>query len=204
MPGATRWSAPVWMHCIPPTLNENMKLLLLVTALSCALLPIHAETVPQDTVELKGLREQYHADLIAATKPIQDRYLARLQMLLRSYTQRGDLAAALAVQRELDALKGAQSEADTPTRHATQVAMPGGTWTWVSTDPGDATTIEFDGNGTGSHGARSNTKWKVTGDGEITIIHPTKGTAVIHLDADMKAFTGTGYNGKPVSGKRFR
>ena len=56
----------------------------------------------------------------------------------------------------------------------------------------------------GSHGARGNIKWEVTTNREITITHPTKGTAVIRLAADSKSFRGAGYDGKPVSGKRMK
>ena len=76
-----------------------------------------------------------------------------------------------------------------------------GTWIWKSTDSADRGTIDFAKDGTGSHGARNNTKWQVTGDREITIKHATKGTAVIHLNIGSMTFTGKGYNDRPVSGK---
>ena len=94
--------------------------------------------------------------------------------------------------------------ADEPGHRSTQKALVGGTWTWVCSDPSDQGTIQFAEDGTGSHGARGNIKWEVTTNREITITHPTKGTAVIRLAADSKSFRGTGYDGKPVSGKRMK
>lgn len=165
---------------------------------------LHAETAPKETLELKSLREQYQGDIAAAVKPIQERYVLRLQTLLRTYTQHGDLAGALAVQQELDSLKAAKPEEDTEGHRATKAAMIGGTWTWETALRGDATTIQFGSDGTGSHGARGNTKWRVTGENEVTITNPAKGTAVIHLEGDRKSFTGTGYDGKAVKGKRLQ
>ena len=89
-----------------------------------------------------------------------------------------------------------------PSHRAVKAAIVGGTWVWQSTDPSDQSTIQFADDGTGSHGGRGNTKWEVTGSRKITIVHNRKGTAVIHLSPDSKSFEGTGYNGKPVSGKR--
>jgi len=93
---------------------------------------------------------------------------------------------------------------DEPVHRSTRTAIAGGTWTWVSTDPSDQNTIQFGADGTGSHGARGNIKWEATANREITITHPTKGQAVVRLNADTQSFRGTGYNGKPVTGKRMK
>jgi hypothetical protein len=75
---------------------------------------------------------------------------------------------------------------------------------WAASETNDQGTIQFDKDGIGSHGARDNMQWDVTGSREITITTPGKGKAIIHLSADSQTFTGTGYNGKPVTGKRMK
>jgi hypothetical protein len=179
----------------------------LVALASAALLisnSVFAENTPKETPEHKALKTRYQTDVAAATKPIQTRYISQLESLLKTFTQRGDLSAALGVQQELDAEKGPKPEGDATLYHATKTAFIGGTWTWQSTDPGDSSTIQFAGDGTSSHGGRGNTKWEATSNREITITHPTKGKAVIRLGPDSRSFSGTGYNGKPVSGKRMQ
>jgi hypothetical protein len=79
-----------------------------------------------------------------------------------------------------------------------------GTWTWDAYDKIYPGTIDFENDGTGSHGARNNTTWKKTGEREITITHATRGTAVIHIEADGQSFNGTDYYGKRVSGRRLQ
>ena len=81
----------------------------------------------------------------------------------------------------------------------TREAVIGGTWTWVSKDPADATTIQFAPDGTT---LRASAKWEATSNREITITHPTRGKAVIRLGGDSQSFKGTGFDGKPVSGKK--
>jgi len=103
-----------------------------------------------------------------------------------------------------DGSKTAKSDGATANHRAVEKVIVGGTWTWHSSDPSDANTIEFAAGGVGSHGGRGNTQWEATNNRDITITHPTKGKAVIHLGSDQKSFTGKGYDGKPVSGNRLR
>ena len=81
------------------------------------------------------------------------------------------------------------------------IAMAG-TWTWDASEKIYPGTIDFENDGTGSHGARNNTKWKKTGEREITIAHATRGIAIIHIEADSQSFVGTDYYGKRVSGRK--
>jgi hypothetical protein len=81
----------------------------------------------------------------------------------------------------------------------TREAVIGGTWTWVSKDPADATTIQFAADGTTLRGAA---KWEATSNREITITHPTRGKAVIRLGGNSRSFKGTGFDGKPVTGDK--
>jgi hypothetical protein len=51
--------------------------------------------------QLDILKSQYKGDVQAAIKPIQDRYIAALQALMKTLTQNADLDGALAVREEL-------------------------------------------------------------------------------------------------------
>lgn len=181
----------------------KLSLLTLLAIAVPAFTPLRAQTEAKETPEHKALKSRYQADVAAAIKPVQSRYVFQLESLLRSYTQRGDLGAALAVQQDLDALKNARDVEDPTAHRSTQTAIIG-TWSWQSTDRSDQNTIQFAKDGTGSHGARSNTKWEATSNREITVTHPTKGEAVLRLSPDSQSFSGTGYNGKPVTGKRMQ
>lgn len=81
--------------------------LLILTALLIATLPaarLEAQTAKREPAELTAFRARYQADLENSAKPIQARYIFDLQGLLKTLTQRADLAGALAVQKELDAI----------------------------------------------------------------------------------------------------
>src|SRR5438445_162172 len=53
-----------------------------------------AQVEGKATPELKALQSRYKADVQAALKPIQDRYIAQSEALSRSCTTRGDLPPA--------------------------------------------------------------------------------------------------------------
>ena len=63
-----------------------------------------AEDTPKAPPELNALKQRYQKDVESATKPIRERYLTDLKSLLRSTTQKGDFAGAIAVQNELSEL----------------------------------------------------------------------------------------------------
>lgn len=90
------------------------------------------------------------------------------------------------------------------TEHSISPAGIAGTWIWDAAEKIYPGTIDFEADGTGSHGARNNLTWKVTGEREITITHATRGTAVVRFDAAGETFAGTDYYGKAVTGRRFR
>lgn len=92
-----------------------------------------------------------------------------------------------------------KADAEKVEHRTTREAVIGGTWTWVSKDPADATTIQFAADGTTLRGVA---KWEATSNREITITHPTRGKAVIRLGGNSQSFSGTGFDGKPVSGKK--
>ena len=108
---------------------------------------------------------------------------------------------ASADERE-EAVNLAPKDAEASRRTFAPLPMAGN-WLWDGSEKIYPGTIEFENDGTGSHGARNNMKWQMTGEREITITHATRGTAVIHVDDAVETFVGTDYNGKAVTGKRF-
>jgi pentatricopeptide repeat protein len=62
---------------------------------------ITAQVAAPEPPELADLRSRFQADSQTVVKPLQDRYVLQLQILMRSLTQRGDLDGALAVKQEL-------------------------------------------------------------------------------------------------------
>jgi hypothetical protein len=79
-----------------------------------------------------------------------------------------------------------------------------GRWVWDAGEKIYPGTIDFESDGTGSHGARNNLTWKITGEREITIKHASRGRAVIRFDVAGETFAGTDYHGNAVKGRRFR
>ena len=77
-------------------------LALLILVLSECSLLAQADIAPADTPELKALQSQYRIDVQDALRPVRERYIGQLQALIRSFTARGNLAAAVAVQAEID------------------------------------------------------------------------------------------------------
>lgn len=80
-----------------------MKPLLLLALLS---LPALAQQAPDS---LSTLRENYARAIERANAPINATYAEELNKLMTKLTQAGDLEAALAVKKELEALKGTSS-----------------------------------------------------------------------------------------------
>jgi len=60
--------------------------------------------------ELVQARSMYEKELEFATRPLRERYLARLETLKRSLGGRGDARAALAVQEEIDRVTAATQQ----------------------------------------------------------------------------------------------
>jgi hypothetical protein len=57
-----------------------------------------------DPAPLKESRQEYQRALARAAAPLKEKYLARLNHLLRQYTKVGDLNAAVAIKKEIQAL----------------------------------------------------------------------------------------------------
>ena len=69
--------------------------------------PALAENEP---AELTQARTQFQREIDFTTRPIRDRYVARLELLKRGYGSRGDAKAAIILQDEIDRVKAAVAD----------------------------------------------------------------------------------------------
>ena len=77
-----------------------------------------ADDEPVDLVQARAL---YGKELEFTTRPVRDRYLAKLDSLKRTLGSRGDARGAVAVQEEIDLIKAASAD-------PADVAKFAGTW----------------------------------------------------------------------------
>jgi hypothetical protein len=150
--------------------------------------------------ELAQLREQRDKAIAAATEPINRRYQTSLEQLLRRATQAADLETANRIKAEMT------GGADTP-QAATQFAggprnvekaLPG-QWNWEGANHKTWGTFLQDGEFR-MDGVTH--EWKVSSNGTVTVTRPDKTKATFRLSADLNSFTGTNFNGQPLSGSR--
>jgi hypothetical protein len=108
-----------------------------------AALPARAEdTLTDDPAALVTARKAYDAKVKAVVDPLKADYLKKLESMKKDFGAKGDVASALAIQREIDSLTQAST--------ATIV----GKWSW-SYDQ----TIEIKGDGTGKDNRGDAAKW---------------------------------------------
>ncbi len=151
--------------------------------------------------ELAALKDQRDKALAAAAEPINRRYQAALEPLLRRATQANDLTAAVKIKAEL----GGSIPDPTPSNKfdasiQTVLKTLPGQWNWQGTKLKDWGTFSADARvfkmGPVKH------EVKVTAGGTVTVIRPDNKKATIHLSPDMQSFTGTNFDGEPVTGTR--
>ncbi len=122
-----------------------------------------AQSTAKEPADLITLRNRFNAEIEAAKKPVQDRYVFQLQGLLKTLTLRGDLAGVSAVQKELDLLKSPSGAA------ATSASRFAGT-KWACTT--GTTVIEFKPGGGWKDEWRGKTyggSWKPASDNEAAV-----------------------------------
>ena len=129
--------------------------------------------------ELMQAQEQRDKALAAAAEPINRRYQASLEALVRRATQAGDLTTSIKIREELEKL-GAPGAATGPLigttemqRNQLRARLRGSTWLWGS----KTFTLHPDGTTSGSWLPRKGT-WKITG--------PRTAELVISNAADTK------------------
>lgn len=91
--------------------------------------------------ELAQARAMYEKDIEFATRPIRDRYVARLDSLKRALGGRGDARAALAVQEEIDRVRELSVLATSGFSGRWTVRYDNGTVRKVSIDANDVATM---------------------------------------------------------------
>ena len=79
---------------------------------------------PEESKELVALRDRYQADVQFALKPVQSHYLVQLQGLVKTLTQKGDLAGALVVMEELKKQDPQTATTATPTALGASLGNP--------------------------------------------------------------------------------
>lgn len=145
--------------------------------------------------ELETMRTRYQADLQFAAKPIQSRYVSQLQGLMKTLTQKGDLAGALVVMEELKKLDPQAAAALAPgaaaAPDAAAVAAPlasriiNSTWAWWGSQ-----TITFQNGGKVRWSSGQTWTWKPGSDANtITGETAAKQPFTITINPDFK--TGT-------------
>ncbi|MDB6172924.1 MAG: hypothetical protein JWL59_2235 [Chthoniobacteraceae bacterium] len=91
----------------PTIMKSNYLLAFLIAPLFLCFDSATAQTGTKEPPELAALQARYETDMAAALQPVQNRFISGLQNLLKTYTQRGDLPSAIAVQAQLDNLTNA-------------------------------------------------------------------------------------------------
>lgn len=164
-------------------------------------LVMHGQVVAKETPELKALQARYKADMKAAARPIQERYLAQYEALVRSFTTKGDLAAAVAVQQEIAELKKADKEESggTATSRRELEKEVIGHWSYGSEKVWLG--IRHDGK---AYLDKSVYLWKVGSENTIVMFDPAKPSvkATLEFDSKVDSFVGKDFDGKRVAGVR--
>lgn len=115
--------------------------------------------------ELLALKGRTTVEMQTALEAIQTRYLAALEALQVSFTQRGNLTAALAVRNEVKAIKEASPNSSSAVSNENPLGVAGsatavnkdpavGRWKWMNSDK----LMSLNANGEAEHGARRG-KW---------------------------------------------
>ena len=162
---------------------------------------------PADPAELTNLRQNWKRATLQVTDPLDKKYVEALSALKMRFTKAGKLEEALAVHAELKKFEkaadagGSADPAGAMTKNPLKDQILG-TWSWNSGDKSDQSSIQFEKGGVGNHGGRGNVTWRMNDAGEITVTNPSKGKAVVRMDATGKSISGTTYNRTPVTGAR--
>ena len=168
--------------------------------------PLRAEgeatATAQDTPELKALQSQYRVDSQNALRPVRERYVGQLQALIRSFTARGNVAAAVAVQAEIDAVKNSTKEdagGGKPITHKEIEKEVIGHWTYGS--PNSWLGIRPDGK---AYHEKAVMTWTINAEKSLVLTDPAQPGkhATLVFDSSVNSFTGSDFDGKHVAGIR--
>ena len=149
-------------------------LLLLALASSYAA----SDDQPKAPPELLALKQRYEKDIEGATKTIRERYIADLQRILRSTTQKGDFGGAQAIQTELTGLS----------------VTPAISGKWRFTWAGGSSEFGFKEDGTFTMKGGKTGKWSLETD-KILVKYPDGHTDTLFLPIDPKGTKGLSWVG---------
>ncbi len=145
--------------------------------------------------ELAQAKEQRDKALTTAAEPIQRKYQATLEQLLRRAMQANDLEAAIKIKGEIKKLPRTNAEE----RNDLANALRGSKWTW---EPPNGT-VAFDNAGKMTASAGWSCSWEVTAPRTVTLRSPESGTATLQFDEEFTKFSGHDFSGTiPVKGAR--
>jgi hypothetical protein len=163
-----------------------MKLILLLLVCLGTLLRFApaAESTPKAPPELTALKKRYDDDIESATRSIRERYLSSLHALLRSSTLRNDLAGAVAIQNEIDAI---ESQGRAPAGLIGTWRFRTGGWSGTRTFRQDGTVVVPDSN------KANPATWQADAK-QVTITYA--GGGIDTLDLPLKASGTKGRSGR--------
>ena len=175
---------------------------LILTASSYSLRAQGSDVAPQDTPELKNLQSQYRIDVQDALRPVRERYIGQLQALVRSFTAKGNLPAAVAVQAEIDSVKNSPSEDVGSGKRITHKEIEKeviGHWTYGA--PNSWLGIRPDGK---AYHEKAVMTWTVNAEKSVVLTDPSQPGkhATLVFDSRVESFTGTDFDGKRIAGMR--
>ena len=147
--------------------------------------PLFAESLFER--ELKQLTEQRDKALAAAAEPINRRYQASLDQLLRRATQANDLDTAIKIKDEIKKLPSANTDAQNDLTKALRDSK----WTW---EPPSGI-VTFDADGTMKNSAGWSCSWAVTAPKTVTLQSGSERKAILHFDDALSKFSGTDFSG---------
>ncbi|MCX6897164.1 MAG: hypothetical protein NT105_00555 [Verrucomicrobia bacterium] len=140
-----------------------------------------AQSATREPADLTSLRSRYNAEIEAAKKPVQERYVFQLQGLLKTFTLRGDLAGATAVQKELDLLKSPAANPSASRFAGTKWACTSGT-SVIEFKPGGGWKDEWRGKTYGG-------SWKPASDNEAAAKRSDGNSWTFRMNDDSTSLT---------------
>ncbi|MFD0895960.1 hypothetical protein ACFQ5Q_20225 [Luteolibacter ambystomatis] len=160
-----------------------------------------------EPADLVKLRAAYEAEMKAATAPIRVRQIEKLQALLKTFTQRGELENAVAVRGELEKLQSTTGPTEGKTgvdaTTAFRAAIAESTWQWERAGR-PASRITFHANGTFTNpNWKGDFRWRISGERTLTLEGDTTGTTKMTFDPSFSTFEGPDFKtGDPIKGRR--
>lgn len=156
--------------------------------------PLFAQDAIKEPEELVRLRQQYTQKRDAALKPINTSYQQQLELLIKSFTQRNQLDAALAVRNELQAtatVDGSQAEL--------RKALLQSKWSWTGGAKETDVFLDFRDDGTVSHRAMRGT-WTIVGSRDVKLVENGGRTFVLRFNNTLENYKSVA--GPELHGRR--